>query len=345
MTLRPAPPQPRSHDGKKTGGDTVTDTSTRLDEPRAKPTEAAIRVRALHKSYADIDAVRGIDLDVQRGEIFAFLGPNGAGKTTTVEILEGFQRRSRGDVAVLGVDPAQGTRAWRDKIGIVLQESAPDPGLTVRESLELYAGYYSNPRSVHETIARVGLAGKDARHATGLSGGERRRLDFGLALIGDPELIFLDEPTTGFDPSARRTAWDVIENLRDLGKTIFLTTHYMDEAERLADRIAVIVAGQIVAHGTPLTLGGRDRAPSTITFTPRPRLAPVELPESLRDRADTHADGSVVLHSDTPLAHLALLERWARTNAVELANLEVKRPTLEDTYLTLTHDTTQGDHR
>src|SRR3954452_10621473 len=329
----------------KTEGARVTATSTALDHARTPATESAIRVHALRKSYTDTEAVRGIDLDVRRGEIFAFLGPNGAGKTTTVEILEGFQPRSGGDVSVLGVDPAHGTRSWRNRIGIVLQESAPDPGLTVRESLELYAGYYSEPRSVPETIALVGLAGKDSRQTTSLSGGERRRLDFGLALIGDPELIFLDEPTTGFDPSARRTAWDVIENLRHLGKTIFLTSHYMDEAERLADRIAVIVAGRIVAQGTPLTLGGRDRAPSTIAFTPRPRLAPVELPDSLRDRADTHADGSVVLHSDTPLAHLALLERWARTNAVELANLEVKRPTLEDTYLTLTHDTTQGDHR
>ena len=188
---------------------------------------------------------------------------------------------------MLGVDPADGTRAWRDRIGIVLQESAPDPGLTVRESLELYAGYYSNPRSVPETIALVGLAGKNDQQATSLSGGERRRLDFGLALIGDPELIFLDEPTTGFDPSARRAAWDVIENLRDLGKTIFLTTHYMDEAERLADRIAVIVAGQIVAHGTPLTLGGRDQAPSTIAFTLRPRRsldgAPRQPPRGRRD--------------------------------------------------------------
>src|SRR3954454_19251040 len=242
-----------------TQGARVTATRTTLDHAGTAATESAIRVRALRKSYTDSEAVRGIDLDVRRGEIFAFLGPNGAGKTTTVEVLEGFRPRSGGDVSVLGVDPAQGTRSWRDRIGIVLQESAPDPGLTVRESLELYAGYYSEPRSVPETIALVGLAGKDSRQATSLSGGERRRLDFGLALIGDPELIFLDEPTTGFDPSARRTAWDVIENLRDLGKTIFLTTHYMDEAERLADRIAVIVAGQIVAQGTPLTSADATR--------------------------------------------------------------------------------------
>ena len=320
-------------------------TSTRLEDSPTAAAEPAIRVHALHKSYADTEAVRGIDLDVRRGEIFAFLGPNGAGKTTTVDILEGFRPRSDGHVSVLGVDPAQATRAWRDRIGIVLQESAPDPGLTVRESLELYAGYYSNPRAIPETIALVGLAGKDTRQATSLSGGERRRLDFGLALIGDPELIFLDEPTTGFDPSARRTAWDVIDDLRGLGKTIFLTTHYMDEAERLADRIAVIVAGQIVAEGTPLTLGGRNEAPSTIAFTLRPRHSAVELPDSLRELAETHTGGRLVLHSDTPLAHLALLDEWARANTVALTDLEVTRPTLEDTYLTLTRNTKQGDHR
>ena len=244
-------------------------------------TEPALRLLGLRKSYGEIEAVRGIDLEVERGEIFAFLGPNGAGKTTTVEILEGFRPRSSGEVSVLGVDPADGTREWRDRIGIVLQESAPDPGLTVREALELYAGYYSKPRSVVETIALVGLEGKHDRQATSLSGGERRRLDFALALIGDPELIFLDEPTTGFDPSARRTAWDVIENLRDLGKTIFLTTHYMDEAERLADRIAVIVDGSIVAQGTPRTLGGRDRDTSTIRFTLPAGITANELPASL----------------------------------------------------------------
>src|SRR3954471_19402797 len=240
--------------------------------------DMSISVRGLRKSFGTVAAVRGIDLGVRHGEIFAFLGPNGAGKTTTVEILEGFRPRSQGDVAVLGVDPAEGTRAWRDRIGIVLQESAPDPGLTVHESLELYAGYYSRPRPVPDTIALAGLGGKDDRQATSLSGGERRRLDFALALTGDPELIFLDEPTTGFDPSARRAAWNVIDNLRELGKTIFLTTHYMDEAERLADRIAVIVAGLIVAQGTPHTLGGRDQAPSTIAFNLQPRPSAVELP-------------------------------------------------------------------
>ena len=311
----------------------------------SQPTiEPALRLLGLRKSYGEVEAVRGIDLEVERGEIFAFLGPNGAGKTTTVEILEGFRPRSSGEVSVLGVDPADGTREWRDRIGIVLQESAPDPGLTVREALELYAGYYSQPRSVVETIALVGLEGKHDRQATSLSGGERRRLDFALALIGDPELIFLDEPTTGFDPSARRTAWDVIENLRDLGKTIFLTTHYMDEAERLADRIAVIVDGNIVAQGTPRTLGGRDRDTSTIRFTLPAGITADELPATLGESlASDRGGGSIALHTDAPLADLALLAEWAGTNALELRDLEVTRPTLEDTYLRLTQGDNQGD--
>src|SRR3954467_5200925 len=284
-----------------TEGARVTATSTTLDHARTAATESAIRVHALRKSYTDTEAVRGIDLDVRRGEIFAFLGPNGAGKTTTVEILEGFRPRSQGEVSVLGVDPAEGTRAWRDRIGIVLQESAPDPGLTVHESLELYAGYYSRPRPVPDTIALAGLGGKDDRQATSLSGGERRRLDFALALTGDPELIFLDEPTTGFDPSARRAAWDVIENLRDLGKTIFLTTHYMDEAERLADRIAVIVGGNIVAQGTPRTLGGRDSDTSTISFTLPAGTTAAELPARLgTSLASDRRSSSIALHTDAP---------------------------------------------
>ncbi|MBV8396720.1 MAG: ABC transporter ATP-binding protein, partial [Actinobacteria bacterium] len=205
--------------------------------------------------YGDFEAVAGIDLEVRRGEIFAFLGPNGAGKTTTVEILEGFRRRTAGEVTVLGVDPEHAGGAWRNRVGTVLQESEAEPGLTVRECLELYAGYYDAPRDIDETIALVGLEEKAETAGPLLSGGQRRRLDVALALIGDPELVFLDEPTTGFDPSARRTAWSVIAGLRDLGKTVFLTTHYMDEAENLADRIAVIAAGRIVAEGTPQTLG------------------------------------------------------------------------------------------
>ena len=211
--------------------------------------DPVISIRALRKRYGSHEAVRGVDLEVRRGEIFAFLGPNGAGKTTTVEILEGFRESSEGHVRVLGADPWRAHSAWRERVGIVLQESEAEPCLTVRECLCLYAGYYRAPRSVDETLALVGLSEQVDQRASTLSGGQRRRLDVGLALIGDPELIFLDEPTTGFDPSARRAAWEVIAGLRDLGKTVFLTTHYMEEAERLADRIAVIAAGKIVARG------------------------------------------------------------------------------------------------
>src|SRR5918912_3919895 len=229
--------------------------------------DAVVSVRGLRKSYGSLEAVAGIDLEVARGEIFAFLGPNGAGKTTTVEILEGFRTRTAGEVTVLGVDPARGDSAWRNRVGAVLQESNAEPGLTVRESLQLFSGYYLAPRDIEETIALVGLDEKADTLAAQLSGGQRRRLDVALGLIGDPELIFLDEPTTGFDPSARRTAWGVISGLRELGKTVFLTTHYMDEAEHLADRIAVIAAGRIVAEGTPETLGGRERMAARVRFT------------------------------------------------------------------------------
>ena len=231
------------------------------------PPEPVVSVRGLVKRYGSHEAVAGIDLKVRHGEIFACLGPNGAGKTTTVEILEGFQQRTEGQVFVLGHDPATAGGAWRDQVGVVLQASEPVPGLSVRECLAMYAGLYRAPRDIDETITLVGLTEKAGALATRLSGGQRRRLDFALALIGDPELIFLDEPTTGFDPSARRAAWEVIAGLRQLGKTVFLTTHYMDEAEYLADRIAVLSAGHIVAEGTPQTLGGRDHMTTAISFT------------------------------------------------------------------------------
>ena len=247
--------------------------------------ELVVSVRGLVKRYGRREAVAGIDLEVRRGEIFAFLGPNGAGKTTTVEILEGFQQRTAGQVSVLGHDPATAGGAWRDRVGVVLQESEPEPGLTVRESLALYAGFYRAPRDIDETIALVGLTGKAGTLGTRLSGGQRRRLDFALALIGDPELIFLDEPTTGFDPSARRAAWDVVAGLRKLGKTVFLTTHYMDEAEYLADRIAVVSAGRVVAEGTPATLGARDHMATAISFTLPGGFAPRDLPDGLRPLA------------------------------------------------------------
>jgi ABC-2 type transport system ATP-binding protein len=295
--------------------------------------DPVISVQGLRKSYGSFEAVSGIDLHVSRGEIFAFLGPNGAGKTTTVEILEGFRTRSGGEATVLGVDPAYGDGAWRDRVGVVLQESQPEPGLTVRECLDLYAGYYSAPRKIDETLALVGLEGRADVQTERLSGGQRRRLDVALALIGDPELIFLDEPTTGFDPSARRTAWDVVSGLRDLGKTVFLTTHYMDEAEHLADRIAVIAAGQIVAEGTPSTLGGRAQMAARISFGLPNGSA---LPPELAGRARADGKERVVLESERPLADVELLAGWARERGLDLADLEIRRPSLEDVYLELT---------
>jgi ABC-2 type transport system ATP-binding protein len=239
-----------------------------------------IVVRDLRMTYGSREAVRGIDLEVRRGEIFAFLGPNGAGKTTTVEILEGYRRRTGGAVSVLGADPQSAGSDWRARVGVVLQESEPEPSLTVRECLNLYAGYYARPRPIDETIALAGLADKAEVRGRELSGGEKRRVDVALALIGDPELVFLDEPTTGLHPAARRAAWRVIAGLRDLGKTVFLTTHSLDEADALADRIAVLSAGRVVATGTPRTLAGRDRATSRISFT------------RARARSSTTRDGS-----------------------------------------------------
>jgi ABC-2 type transport system ATP-binding protein len=300
--------------------------------------EAVIRVRGLQKRYGDHEAVRGIDLEVRRGEIFAFLGPNGAGKTTTVEILEGFRQASGGSVEVLGRDPWQAPGSWRARLGIVLQESGAEPGLNVRECVALYAGYYPAPRNIDETIALVGLAEQSGERATSLSGGQRRRLDVALALIGDPELIFLDEPTTGFDPSARRAAWEVVAGLRDLGKTIFLTTHYMEEAERLADRIAVIAAGQIVAEGTPQTLGGRQLEAAQISFRLPASTATRELPPELDERLQTDPDGDLRLPSTLVTADLHVLTGWALERGIELDDLEVSRPTLEDVYLQLTSE-------
>ena len=298
--------------------------------------DAAISARGLRKRYGSFEAVVGIDIEVARGEIFAFLGPNGAGKTTTVEILEGFRTRTEGEVSVLGVDPARADRRWRNQVGAVLQESHPEPGLTVRECLRLYAGYFEAPRKIEETIGLVGLQAKADTLAEQLSGGQRRRLDVALALIGDPELIFLDEPTTGFDPSARRAAWDVIAGLRSLGKTVFLTTHYMDEAENLADRIAVIAAGRIVAEGTPQTLGGRTTMPARITFTLPDGIDSADLPDQLRRSGASGMNGRVVLESARPLVEVGALAEWARARGLDLQDLDVRRPSLEDVYLRLT---------
>jgi ABC-2 type transport system ATP-binding protein len=296
--------------------------------------EPVISIKGLRKCYGATEAVRGIDLEVNRGEVFAFLGPNGAGKTTTVEILEGYRKRSGGEVTVLGEDPERAGRQWRERIGIVLQGGRLDPYLTVRESLDLYAGYFRAPRPTDDVIALIGLADKAGERASRLSGGQQRRLDVGLALIGDPELLFLDEPTTGFDPSARRQAWDVIAGLQDLGKTVFLTTHYMDEAQRLADRVAIIAGGRIVAEGPPDELGDRERRPAQVSFELPPRVEPGELPA----QADgVHAVGRVVtLATDDPVGLLHALTGWALDRGVPLESLEVRRPSLEDIYLELT---------
>jgi len=307
--------------------------------------EPVVSVRGLVKRYGSHQAVAGIDLEVRRGEIFAFLGPNGAGKTTTVEILEGFRQRTQGQVSVLGQDPATADGAWRDRVGVVLQESEPEPGLSVRECLAMCAGFYRAPRDIDETIALVGLTGKAGALGTRLSGGQRRRLDFALALIGDPELIFLDEPTTGFDPSARRAAWEVVAGLRQLGKTVFLTTHYMDEAERLADRITVLSAGRIVAEGTPRTLGGRDHMTTTISFTLPDQVQARDLPPGLSPLTEPGPGGSTILHSQSPLAHLQILGNWALGRGFDLPDLDVHRPTLEEVYLSLTESRTTKDRR
>jgi ABC-2 type transport system ATP-binding protein len=304
-----------------------------------------VSVRGLVKRYGSHDAVAGIDFDVRRGEIFAFLGPNGAGKTTTVEILEGFRQRTQGQVSVLGHDPATAGSAWRNQVGVVLQESEPEPGLSVRECLAMYAGFYRAPRDIDETIALAGLTEKAGDLGTRLSGGQRRRLDFALALIGDPELIFLDEPTTGFDPSARRAAWQVIAGLRQLGKTVFLTTHYMDEAEYLADRITVLSAGHIVAEGTPQTLGGRDHMTTTISFTLPDHVQARDLPPGLSPLTEPGPGGSTVLHSKSPLAHLQMLGNWALGHGFDLPDLDVHRPALEEVYLSLTGPASKKDQR
>jgi ABC-2 type transport system ATP-binding protein len=275
-----------------------------------------ISIRGLRKSYGDLEAVRGIDLEVRRGEVFAFLGPNGAGKTTTVEILEGYRKRDGGEVSVLGEDPARAGRAWRERIGIVLQSCRLDPYLTVAESLSLYAGYYRAPLPVDEVIEKIGLGGKAGERTGRLSGGQQRRLDVGMALVGDPDLLFLDEPTTGFDPSARRQAWDVIAGMRELGKTVFLTTHYMDEAQRLADRVAIIAGGEVVARGAPEELGGRESRPSRISYR--------------------QGGQEMELETTTPVETLNELTGRALAEGLELEGLEVSRPSLEDVYLELT---------
>ena len=294
-----------------------------------------ISISGLRKSYGDLEAVRGLDLEVRRGEIFGFLGPNGAGKTTTVEILEGYRSRSAGEVTVLGLDPARATRAWRERVGIVLQQSKMHPELSVTEALQMFAGYYREPRPVGDVISLVGLDQKASTRVGKLSGGQQRRLDVGLALVGDPELLFLDEPTTGFDPSARRHAWEVISNLRDLGKTIFLTTHYMEEAQSLADRAAIIVHGTIVAQGSPDELSRSSGTGTEIRFRLPAGVSAADLPADARSGA---SDGFVTIQTGDPVRLLNALTGWALQRGVELPGLEVGHPSLEDVYLELTSE-------
>jgi ABC-2 type transport system ATP-binding protein len=294
-----------------------------------------ISVEGLRKSYDDFEAVRGIDLEVDAGEIFAFLGPNGAGKTTTVEILEGYRTRSGGEVSVLGEDPQRADRDWRERVGFVLQESRPVPELTPREAVEQYAGYYAHPRDVEETVRLVGLEEKADVRTSKLSGGQQRRLDVALALVGDPELLFLDEPTTGFDPSARRQAWDVIGGLRKIGKTVFLTTHYMEEAQALADRVAIISAGRILATGSPDELGGDREARTEISFRLPAGVRGPDLPYGIRTAARIESE-QVSLSAQDPVPVLRELTNWAGERGIGLPGLLVRRPSLEEIYLDLT---------
>jgi ABC-2 type transport system ATP-binding protein len=276
---------------------------------------SAISVRELRKSYGAYEALRGISFEIKEGEVFGLLGPNGAGKTTTIEILEGYRTRNAGEVEVLGFDPERAGSAFRERIGVVLQQSQLWPNLTVSETHRMFAGYYEHPRNVDEVITLVGLAEKSDARVKTLSGGQKRRLDLGIALVGDPDLVFLDEPTTGFDPAARRAAWEMIRSLRSLGKTILLTTHYLDEAEQLADRLAVLREGVIIREGTPAELTGGSSE------------------TEIRYRKNGH---DVVVRTTEPTKLLHKLTAEAMADGRELEDLSVRRPTLEDVYLSLT---------
>jgi ABC-2 type transport system ATP-binding protein len=291
----------------------------------------AVDVRGLSKSYGNVHAVRAIDLQIQHGEIFALLGPNGAGKTTTVEILEGYRSRDAGSVTVLGYDPGRDRRPLKSRIGIVLQSTGVENYLTVAETISMYSGFYPDPRPVDEVIELVGLEDKRDTRVMKLSGGLQRRLDVAIALAGNPDLLFLDEPTTGFDPSARREAWEVVKNLAGLGKTVLLTTHYMDEAQYLADRVAVIAAGRIVAQGSPATIGDRELAKARIRFRIPAGTSPPSAVAGQRS-----PDGFTELTADDVTRALHQLTGWAIDEGIELEGLEVIRPSLEDVYLELT---------
>ena len=292
--------------------------------------EAVIETRGLRKRYGDVEAVRGVDLRVERGEVFALLGPNGAGKTTTVEILEGHRSRSGGEARVLGFDPARNAVALRERTGIVLQHTGLEPYLTVAETIDLFRGYYPRPLPLDEVLALTGLEEQRGQRVRRLSGGQQRRLDVAVGLAGDPDLLFLDEPTTGFDPSARRGAWAMIRGLRALGKTVLLTTHYLDEAQALADRVAIMARGEIVTVDTPARLVAEDA--SLIRFRAPPGTT---LPDAVAPRA-THADGYVEVRATDPVRDLHALTGWALDAGAALEELSVSRPSLEDVYLRLT---------
>jgi ABC-2 type transport system ATP-binding protein len=300
------------------------------------PMQDAIEINGLRKAYGDVEAVRGISFSVAVGEVFCLLGPNGAGKTTTTEILEGYRARSAGDVRVLGHDPEHGERALHERVGIVLQEAAAQAELTVAEALTMYGRYYPRRRQPAELLELVGLEGRADERIKLLSGGQKRRLDLALALVGDPDLLFLDEPTTGFDPSARRHAWSTIKDLCALGKTVFLTTHFMDEAQALADRVAVMVDGRIVALGTPGEIGGRDVAPTEIGFALPAGVALADLPDLDGARVTEPAPGRALVVTSQGLRTAHTITGWALERGHELRGFAVSQPSLEDIYLRLT---------
>ena len=309
----------------------MTTTHTQTDE-------LAIEVRDLRKAYGEVAAVRGVSFEVSRGEVFCLLGPNGAGKTTIVEILEGYRTRSDGEARVLGMDPAHGQRQLRERVGIVLQQCGVQNDLTVTELLEMYGRYQPRRRPVDELLELVELGEKRSTRARHLSGGQLRRLDLALALVGDPDLVFLDEPTTGFDPGARRQAWSTIRSLCDLGKTVFLTTHYMDEAQHLANRVAVMNAGQIIAIGRPEELGGRNLRPAEIRFTLPEDWSLGDLPDVPLEERTLEGDRVTVLTKE-PVVATQRITTWAVDHDVDLGHFSVSQPTLEDIYLELTGST------